>query len=211
MDSRIFKEHISKYWRGKQGVYVIENDLFSKHLGKRIFKIGYSRYDMSGRVQDYVTAYSPFIPFKIHLLYEVPEKVRGQRPNFALLTEARIHNTLKKMNKWGEAEWFYDLDAIMNVISSVRLEHLDKIPDAKKWTFYSTHISNMTVKVDSEANVSSRLKDLRVMTQEEKDRRQRQASKNLDLRDRVRVTHREPKKLNIPTTYVDIDGTTKKI
>ena len=48
------------------------------------------------------------------------------------------------------------------------------------------------------------------MTQEEKDRRQRTASKDLDLRDRTKITHRAPstrgKKLVIPTTYIDEEG-----
>ena len=210
MNSFDFFEHIRKSWVGKQGIYVIENELFSKHLGKKIYKIGYARYDMAGRIADYRTAYSPLIPFKIHLIYEVPEKVRGQRPNFALLTEARIHNTLKKEGKWTDAgEWFYDLEAIVNAISSIRLEHLNDIEVAKTWTYYSTFIGNKTVQVDSEKNVNSKLLgDLKVMTQEELDRRKRASSTNLDLRDRTKVIHR--KKLNIPDSIIDEEGRERK-
>jgi hypothetical protein len=208
MDSRDFFDFHQKSWRNKQGVYVIENELFSKQLGKPIFKIGYAKYCLSTRLSNYRTAYSEFIPFKIHLIYEVNEKVRGKRPNFALLTEGRIHNTLKKKGVWASMEWFYSIDDIVNVISSIRLEHLKEIDVAKKWTFYTTHISKMVVDVDSEKNVSSKLLgDLQVMNQEEKDRRQRTASKDLDLRDRTKVIHRTSgRKLNIPTTYIDEDG-----
>lgn len=194
MDSRDFFDFIAKYWRGKQGIYVIENELFSKHLGKPIYKIGFARYDLAARIGDYRTAYSPFIPFKVHFLYEVPEKVGGQRANFALLTEARIHNTLKKMGKWGEAEWFYDIDTITNVISSIRLEHLNNIDAAKKWVYYTTRIGNNKVVVDSEKNVSSKLKDLIVMTQEEKDRRFNRGQSKPEYRDTVtKITHRSKK------------------
>ena len=192
MDSRTFFDYIQKSWRNKQGIYVIENELFSNELGKPIYKVGYARYDLAGRIGDYCTAYSPFIPFKIHLLYEVPEKVGGQRPNFALLTEKRVQNTLKKLGKWGgEGEWFYDKDSIMEVVSLIRLEHLQKVEVSKKWTYYTTHISSKVLQVDSEKNVSSKLSDLTVLTQEEKDRKFHRSTKDLDLRDRTRVIHRK--------------------
>ena len=187
MDSLTFFDNHQKEWSGKQGIYVIENELFSKHLKKPIYKVGYARYDLGGRIADYRTAYSPFIHFKIHLLYEVPEKVGGQRANFALLTEKRVQNTLTKMGKRGDGEWYYDLDAIFDVISSIRLEHLQLIEVSKKWTYYTTRISRKIVEVDSEKNVRSKLSELIVMTQEEKDRRFRRSTKNLDLCDRTRV------------------------
>lgn len=206
MDSRTFFDYIRKSWVGKQGVYVIENELFSKHLGKPIYKIGYARYDMASRIGDYRTAYSHFIPFKIHYIYEVPEKVGGQRANFALLTEQRIHNTLKKMGKWsGEGEWFYDIDAIANVISSIRLEHLQKVEASKKWTYYTTHISKKVIEVDSEKNVSSKLNGLIVLTQEERERRFNRGQAKPDYREtHTRITHR--KKPVVPTSFIDEEG-----
>ena len=75
MDSNYFFENIRKNWKGKQGIYVLEQELFSKHLGKKIYKIGMARYDLGGRINDYKTAYSPLIPFKIHLIYAIIPKL----------------------------------------------------------------------------------------------------------------------------------------
>ena len=56
-----------------------------------------------------------------------------------------------------------------------------EIDVAKKWSFYTTHTSKMVVDVDSEKNLSSKLLgDLTVMTQEEKARRQRTSSKDMN-------------------------------
>ena len=171
MNSNEFFANHSKKWTNKQGVYVIENELFSKHLGKRIFKIGMARDSLAKRIADYRTAYSPLIPFTIHLIYEVPEATGGKRANFALLTEAVIHATLKKAGKWADAEWYYDLDEIMNTVSAVRQNHLKEIESAKKWNFYTTKISTKSVILVAEASIKSTLKNLIMMTTEEKDKR----------------------------------------
>jgi hypothetical protein len=118
MDSKEFFQHHQKSWNGKQGIYVIEQPLFSQKLGKKVYKIGMARQSLATRIADYRTHYG-LIPFKIHLIYEVPERVGGQRANFALLTESIIMQTLTNMGKWStEGEWYYEIDAIMNVINS---------------------------------------------------------------------------------------------
>lgn len=171
MNSPEFFQHHQKEWNGKQGIYVIEQPLFSQKLGKPIYKIGYARHSLATRIADYRTAYS-LIPFKIHLIYEVPERVGGQRANFALLTESIILQTLTNSGKWStEGEWYYDLDAIMNVIASVRAKHIKDIENAKNWKYYSTHISTNVVDVVDKNDVRSSLKNLIALTDDEKKER----------------------------------------
>lgn len=173
MNSDEFFQHHYKEWVDKKGIYVIEQTLVSDKLGRRIFKIGMARLSLSTRIGDYRTAYSPFVPFLIHLIYEVDETTGGKRANFALLTEQVAHATLKKQGDWsGGGEWYYNLDNIMNVISSIRQQHIRDIPNkALSWKYYSTHISTKTVDVVPEESISSSLKGLIVLTDEERDQR----------------------------------------
>lgn len=184
MNSDEFFANHQKKWTNKQGVYVIENELFSKHLGKRIFKIGMARDSLAKRIADYRTAYSPLIPFLIHLIYEVPEATGGRRANYALLTEGVIHATLKKAGKWADAEWYYDLDEIMNTVSGVRQMHLREIEVAKKWDFYTTKISTKNVVIVAEDSIKSSLKGLITMTTAEKEKRFR--GKKIQVPERYR-------------------------
>lgn len=183
MDSNEFFTNHQKKWVNKQGVYVIENELF-KHLGRRIFKIGMARDSLAKRIADYRTAYSPLIPFTIHLLYEVPEATGGRRANYALLTEAVIHASLKKAGHWASAEWFYDLDAIMNTVSAVRQRHLKEVPQSPKWEFYTTKLSTKSVNIVAEDSIKSTLKNLIMMTTEEKETRFR--GKKIQIPERYR-------------------------
>ena len=128
MNSEDFWGAESKKWWKVSGIYVIENELFSEKLNKRIFKIGmaFAGKGLGGRLADYRTAYG-LIPFKIHLIWEVPNPP-GYRVNFALQTEQRIHKTLKDLKKsTGEKtkEWFYDLPVIKDVILSIRNEYMN--------------------------------------------------------------------------------------
>ena len=69
MNSEDFWGAESKKWWKVSGIYVIENELFSEKLNKRIFKIGmsFAGKGLGGRLGDYRTAYG-LIPFKIHLI-----------------------------------------------------------------------------------------------------------------------------------------------
>ena len=173
MNSDEFFQHHYKEWVDKKGIYVIEQPLVSDKLGRRIFKIGMARLSLSTRIGDYRTAYSPFVPFLIHLIYEVDETTGGKRANFALLTEQVAHATLKKQGDWsGGGEWYYNLDNIMNVISSIRQQHIRDIPNkVLSWKYYSTHIATKTVDVVPEDSISSSLTGLIVLTDEERDQR----------------------------------------
>ena len=190
MDSRLFFKDYQKSWNGKQGIYVIEQPVFSEKLGKPIYKIGMARQSLATRIADYRTAYN-LIPFKIHLIYEVPERVGGQRANFALLTESIILQTLTNMGKWStEGEWYYDLDAIFNVIASVRKNHINEIKTAVKWKYYSTQISAEIVPVVNKDNISSGLKNLIAMTDDEKKERFGRGQQEVDYT-KVKVVSRK--------------------
>ena len=93
MDSEVFfKSEKAKYYKTRQGVYVINMPLF-KDDGKDIYKVGFARDNVEKRLKDYKTAYGP-VHFIIECILEVPEKVFHKRANFARLSETRIHKTL---------------------------------------------------------------------------------------------------------------------
>ena len=138
LDSEVFFKE-GTYFKGKQGVYVVEQPLFKNKEGKQMFKVGFARDSLYKRLRDYKTAYG-IIHFKIHAIYEVPEKVVHRRPNFARLTESRLHYSLQdklvmkhiETNKQ-EGEWFYDLPVILSVLKEIDLEYQQDIP---KWEIY---------------------------------------------------------------------------
>eukprot|EP00961_Rhodomonas_salina_P061359 823781-Rhodomonas_salina.1 len=221
MNSTDFFAYEREKWN-KTGIYVLEQEVLSNKIGRKIYKIWYARDSLTKRLQDYSLAYTVMVPFKIILLYEVPEKSRGQRANFALLTEQRIHKTLKEdfpNSHSGFSEWYYDLPIIMNVISSVRTEHLEQIPKVKDWVYYSTEISNKRVPIIPESAIKSTLKDLVVRTEEDLARLKRQAQPS-NLKDVEKIVHSKPKpvlkavskpKLVVPTTFINADGDEKNI
>ena len=81
------------------------SDIFLKGLNNNV--------SLYKRIRDYKTAYG-VIPFKIHVMWAVPEKVLHKRANFALLTEGIIHKSLHAEcammdeNYKQNGEWFYD-------------------------------------------------------------------------------------------------------
>eukprot|EP00961_Rhodomonas_salina_P127602 1720563-Rhodomonas_salina.2 len=195
MNSTDFFTYHSEKWNNKTGIYVLEQEVLSKHLGSKVYKIGYARDSLTKRLQDYCLAYTSMVPFKIILLYEVPEKTRGQHANFPLLTEQHVLKTLKEdfPKSWTNfSEWYYDLPNIINVISSVRTEHLETIPKAKEWVYYSTEISNKRIPIVPESAISSMLKDLIVRSEEDLARLKRQAQPS-NLKDVEKIIHSKPK------------------
>lgn len=149
MDSEVFfKSEKAKYYKTRQGVYVINMPLF-KDDGKDIYKVGFARDNVEKRLKDYKTAYGP-VHFIIECILEVPEKVFHKRANFARLSETRIHKTLISKMKYNHlvmkdeetdkqlGEWFYNLEDIMAVMKGLRVEYTtdDIIKDvAMKWDF----------------------------------------------------------------------------
>jgi hypothetical protein len=133
MDSEdFFTNDTGQYFKTRQGIYVINMPLF-KYRGQSIYKVGYARDNLYKRIRDYKTAYGP-IHFIIEAIYEIPEKVFHKRPNFALLSETRIHKTLIKMDKANLVmrdedtdkqlgEWFFGIKDIISVIKGLKDEY----------------------------------------------------------------------------------------
>lgn len=146
MDSEdFFKNQWGRYFKDKQGVYVINMPLF-KENGKNIYKVGYARDSLYKRIRDYKTAYGP-IHFRIEALYEIPEKVFHKRPNFARLSESRIHKTLIQMDKNNLVmrdeetdkmlgEWFYNIKDIVAVIKGLKFEYDTDKNLKQNWQLY---------------------------------------------------------------------------
>ena len=70
MDSNLFFISEGNKWKGKSGIYCIEQEVLSKKLGKRLFKVGYARNSIWTRMSDYRSAYGG-IPFKIYCLIQI--------------------------------------------------------------------------------------------------------------------------------------------
>lgn len=177
MDSEyFFKSSIGDDLKHKQGIYCLEQPLFKKD-GKRIFKVGYARQSLYKRIRDYKTAYG-VIPFTIHLLWAVPEKVIHKRANFALLTETIIHKSLyqecamKDENYKQNGEWFYEVKKIVATIKNIKQGYIDdEVRNANEWYWWinpeyeSVPVRKTTRAIATEADVPSSLKGIYVKEQ----------------------------------------------
>jgi hypothetical protein len=139
MESKKFFEdkEFNKRWKGKSGIYIIENPLFTKYVGYPVYKTGYARNSLYTRIADYRTAYGP-VPYKIHAIYAVPEKVLGRRVNYANLTERVLQETARKYGEYADVgEWFKNIGLLLNIVFTIRKKHLKDIKNAKNWDFYT--------------------------------------------------------------------------
>jgi hypothetical protein len=120
-------------WKGKSGIYCIEQEALSKKLWKRLFKVGYARNSIWTRMSDYRSA----IPFKNYCLIQIPAGVLGKRSGYTFLNEQRLHKQLSKDGKGAVAnEWYFDLGHIMDIMYSLYIELVGTIDSAKKWEVY---------------------------------------------------------------------------
>jgi hypothetical protein len=158
----------------KQGIYCLEQPLFRKD-GKRLFKIGYARDNLYKRIRDYKTAYG-VIPFIIHVLWAVPEKVLYKRANFTLLTEGIIHKSLhaecamKDENYKQNGEWFYDIKKIVATIKNIEAEYKDDpLMKTEGWSiYYNPEYDNVLARkstrtMKSESDIKSSLSGINVI------------------------------------------------
>lgn len=187
-------------WKGKSGIYIIENQLFTKYVGYPTYKVGYARYSLATRIRDYKTAYG-LVPFRIHAIYEIPEKIIGKRVNYAHLTERVLQETARKYGEWsGVGEWYKDLPLLLNILFTIREKHLKEIKKANNWEFY-TYVdkSNSLNKID--------LVDEKVITGTFKDLVAGRTTRSGDNEpeDDYEVLIKN-KNLHVPTTYINAEG-----
>lgn len=139
MDSFEFfanKDFNSKF-KNKSGVYIIEQPIFTINTKVPVFKTGYARNSLYTRISNYRTAYG-LVPFKIHALYLVPEKIINFRVNYANLTERVLQETARKYGEYaGIGEWFKNLALLLNILLTIREKHLKQHKAAGKWEFYT--------------------------------------------------------------------------
>jgi hypothetical protein len=169
-----FKSDIGNKLKHQQGIYCLEQPLFRKD-GKRIFKIGYARDNLYKRIRDYKTAYS-VIPFTIHILWAVPEKVVHKRANFALLTESIIHKSLyhecamKDEDYKQNGEWFFDIKKIVATVKNIREGYKeDEVKNVDDWfIWFNPEYENIATRkttraIATEKDVNSTLKGINVI------------------------------------------------
>lgn len=137
----------AKSWKGKQGIYVIEQPLLNQfYNNKPVFKVGYARDILYTRLRNYKTAYAR-APFKIHCIMQTASGAKNLKGNVAHLTEKSIHEELDKLNlaadKKGEnddgtrsSEWFYNLDEILRIITTIRTNLQNTVTFSEKNLFY---------------------------------------------------------------------------
>ena len=161
MNSTKFFNSEGNKWKGKAGIYCIEQEALSKQLGKRLFKFGYARNSVYTRMSYYHSAYGG-IPFKIYCLIQIPAGVFGKRSGYTLLNEQRLHKQLSEDGKGaGANEWYFDLNHIMDIMYSLYIELVGTIDSAKKWEeyFYDANREYNILRVIDEKEIKSKLYD----------------------------------------------------
>lgn len=166
MDSFKFFEdkQFNGKWKGKSGIYIIENPLFTSHTKFPVYKVGYARNSMYTRISNYRTAYG-LVPFKIHCMYEIHNKVIGERVNYAHLTERVLQETARKYGQYaGIGEWFKNLPILLNILKTIREDHLNRnLNKASTWEFYTFEdIKNSInpIQLVDEKDITGMFKDL---------------------------------------------------
>ena len=205
MDSNKFFEDkdFTKRWKGKSGIYIVECPLFTKYVGFPVFKTGYSRNSLYTRISNYRTAYG-LVPFKIHALYAVPEKVLGERVNYANLTERVLQETARKYMEYaGVGEWFKNLALLLNIVFAIHKNHLERYKKkAEKWDFWTyqkQHESINPIELVSEKEIKGTFKDLVAG-------KHTRSGENEGTDDMYEFVALGNKALVVPETYIDENG-----
>ena len=132
MNSEEFFKSQKNRWEGKSGIYVISQPLI-KSNGQDIYKVGFAKDSLYTRIRNYKTAYGP-APFLVHIVYQIPQGVMGQKGEFARHSEGRLHKTLQKVGNCAMeeevgdkkkmlGEWFYNLTDITNNVNELHREY----------------------------------------------------------------------------------------
>ena len=207
MDSNKFFEDkdFTKRWKGKSGIYIIEQPVFTRYVSYPVYKTGYSRHSLYTRISNYRTAYG-LVPFKIHALYAVPEKVIGERANFANLTERVLQETARKYGEYaGVGEWFKNIAILLNIVFVMRKTHLERFKKnklAEKWDFWTQEKkqpSPRKIELVGEKQIKGTFKDLVVG-------KHTRSGDNEPTDDMYEFVALGEKALVIPETYIDENG-----
>lgn len=170
MDSKDFfdnksdkDEETAKFWKGKSGIYCIEQPALSNANVKSrpVYKVGYARNSLYTRMSDYRSAYG-VIPFKIFCLIQIPAGVVSKRSGYTLLSEQRLHKQLKNDGRFaGANEWYFDLSHILNVMYSLFVEFQGLLKNSSKWGayFYEKRTRYQLVSLIDEKEIKSKLYD----------------------------------------------------
>ena len=170
MDSKDFFDNksdkdgeTSKFWKGKSGIYCIEQPALSNANVKSrpVYKVGYARNSLYTRMSDYRSAYG-VIPFKIYCLIQIPAGVVSKRSGYTLLSEQRLHKQLKNDGRFaGANEWYFDLSHILNVMYSLFVEFQGLLKNSSKWGayFYDKRTRYQLVSLIDEKEIKSKLYD----------------------------------------------------
>lgn len=147
MNSKEFfdNDRFNSKWKNISGIYIIENPVLSAEYGEQINKIGYASHSLYTRIADYRTAYGP-IPFKIHAIYHIPEKVKYKRVQYARICEKILHETLKDEKVKQTNEWFVNFKKIMTCFNQLRANHLKEIDGSKDWPIFNKYRSGAYTK-----------------------------------------------------------------
>lgn len=153
-------------WKGKSGIYILEQPAFTKVIGYPVFKVGFAKDSLYNRISNYRTAYG-LVPFKIHLLYHIPQGLRNVRPNYANLTERVLQETARTYGEYaGIGEWFKELPLLLNIAFTIRENHLERHKQAIKWDFWVLNTHNLrskslkNIELVSEDDIIGKFKDL---------------------------------------------------
>ena len=158
-------------WKGKAGIYVIEQPLINHLYPHPVFKVGFARNSLYTRLRNYKTAYGR-APITIHCIMQTGTGAKNVKGQLAHQTEKQVHEELDKLNKQADkrgeyedgvriSEWFYDLKLILKIVASVRLEHRDRVTFSDKWLLYLEPESEQVGRTRSNAVKIGKLEDVK--------------------------------------------------
>jgi hypothetical protein len=189
-------------WKNKSGIYIIECPLFTNYVGYPVYKTGYARHSLYTRISNYRTAYG-LVPFKIHLLYLVPEKLIGQRVNYANLTERVLQETARKYGEYsGVGEWYKNISLLLSIVYTIREDHLKRHKKSSNWEMYSfqkLYPSLKNIDLIPEEEIKGTFKDLVVG-------KHTRSGENEEDDEEYESIVFKGKKLRKPNTFIDEEG-----
>jgi len=160
------------YWKGIQGIYVIEQPLINTFYPEKVYKVGYARDSLYTRLRNYKTAYGR-APFTIHCIMQTGSGAKGVKGHLAHMTEKQIHGELDKLNLGADkelkyidndkrvSEWFYNLPEILKIIATIRSNLINRVTFSDKWEYYIEPKYALLGRTRSEAVKITQIEDVK--------------------------------------------------